>query len=63
MDLLAPRSGVEGNCSVRGGGGSSLEMCIFIKHVGSSYLHYPTLLSNLVRNWLLGLSTAVEEDN
>lgn len=62
MDLLVSRSGVEGNCSVRGGG-FSIETCVFIKHIGISCLYYPTLLSNLVRNWLLGLSTAVEEDN
>lgn len=62
MDLLTSRSGVKGNLPMRGGG-SSIETPIFIKHVGILYLYCPALLSDLVRNWLLGLSTAVEEDN
>lgn len=62
MDLLASRSGFGGNLSVTGGV-SSIETSIFIKHIRISCLDCPALLSNLIRNWLLGLSTAVEKDN
>lgn len=61
MDSLPSRTGVEGTLSMRGGI-SSIETPIFIKHIRISYLYFPALLSNLIRNWMLGLSTA-EEDN
>lgn len=44
MDLLASRSGVEGNLSMRGGV-FSVETPIFIKHVRISYLYFPAPLS------------------
>lgn len=62
LDLLASRSGVEGNLPMRGGG-SSIETHILVEHVGIPYLYCPTLLSDLDKNWFLGLSSPMEKEN